>query len=104
MRKTDKFRIFSAVYDDLKAGQRFYDEHEPGVGDYFYESLIVDIHSLILYAGIHPQDDELYRMPAKRFPYFIYYLIEEQDIWIVAVLPMRRHPDWVKQQLERRSR
>lgn len=104
MHKIDKFHVFSAVYDDLKIGQRFYDERAPGVGDYFYESLIADIRSLILYAGIHPQVNELFRMTAKRFPYFIYYLVEKHDVWIVAVLPMRRHPDWLEQQLVRRSR
>ena len=64
--------VLREVADDLNDGKAFYDEREPGVGDYFWDSLLADIESLVLYAGIHPKEHGFCRMLAKRFPYAIY--------------------------------
>ena len=88
---------------DLNAGKSFYDQRESGVGDYFWDSLVADIESLIIYAGIHNKKYGLYRMLAKRFPYAIYYEIKNEIAYVVAVLPMRRDPLWIKRKLEERS-
>jgi hypothetical protein len=57
--------------DDLNDGKAFYDQREAGVGDYFWDSLIADIESLVIYAGIHNERYGFHRMLAKRFPYAI---------------------------------
>ncbi|SHE33091.1 hypothetical protein SAMN02745206_00130 [Desulfacinum infernum DSM 9756] len=67
--------VLKEVANDLNDGKAFYDRREPGVGDYFWDSLLSDIESLVLYAGIHPKEYGFFRMLAKRFPYAIYYLI-----------------------------
>jgi hypothetical protein len=103
MQKINDIRVLSECLYDLKEGQNFYNQSEKGVGDYFYDSIIADIHSLVLYAGIHPEVLGLYRMPARRFPYFIFYFIEENDVYVVATMPMRRHPDWIIKQLQQRK-
>jgi len=59
---------------------------EIGVGEYFWDSLISDIGSLIIYAGIHKRKFGLHQMFAKRFPYAIYYEIEKDFAYVVAVL------------------
>jgi len=84
------------VADDLGFGKDFYDQIESGVGDYFWDSLMADIRSLKIYAGVHIQEQGLYRMPAKRFPYQLYYIIDDHTVYIVAVLPMRKDPLWVE--------
>jgi hypothetical protein len=43
--------ILREVADDLNDGKAFYDQSEPGVGDYFWDSLLADIESLMIYAG-----------------------------------------------------
>ena len=65
--------VLAEVADDLNDGKAFYDESEPGVGDYFWDSLLGDIESLLIYAGIHSRVHGVCRMLAKRFPYAIYY-------------------------------
>ncbi len=95
--------VLAEVAADLNAGKAFYDQNEPGIGDYFWDSLCADIESLTLYAGIHNRKHGLYRMLAKRFPYAIYYEIADDVAYVVAVLPMRRHPAWIKRHLEDRS-
>ena len=34
--------------DDMEAGQRFYESRETGIGDYFVESILSDLDSLVL--------------------------------------------------------
>ncbi len=91
------------VANDLNDGKAFYDQREAGVGDYFWDSLVADIESLIIYAGIHNKRYSLHRMLAKRFPYAIYYEIENEIAYVVAVLPMRRDPTWIERKLKERS-
>ena len=98
----DVFLLEEAVID-LEDGKYFYEQNELGVGDYFWDSLISDIESLVIYAGIHIMMFGYHRMLAKRFPYAIYYEIKGDMAYIVAILPMRRDPAWIKNQLEVRS-
>ncbi len=102
MKVLDVVVLKEAVYD-LTEGISFYDRIQTGIGDYFWDSLLADIESLREYAGIHPKRKTFYRMLAKRFPYAIYYEIEDQIVYVVAVLPMKRNPAWVHSKLEKRS-
>lgn len=101
MKINDVFILEEAV-DDMDEGKDFYNLRESGVGEYFWDSLISDIESLIIYAGIHKKRFGLYQMFAKRFPYTIYYEIENNFAYVVAVLPMRRDPAWIVGQIGNR--
>jgi hypothetical protein len=101
--KVRELVILREVADDLNDGKTFYDQGETGVGDYFWDSLLADIESLVIYAGIHCRAHGLFRMLARRFPYGIYYEIAAEIVYVVAVLPMRRSPEWVKRRLEGRG-
>ena len=59
--------ILKEASDDLNEGKAFYDIQEPGVGDYFWDCMISDIESLIIYAGIHGKYLGLYKMLAIVF-------------------------------------
>ncbi len=95
--------VIKEAVDDLNDGRIFYDRKEAGVGEYFWDSLIADIESLVIYAGIHKKKYGLHQMFAKRFPYAIYYKIVEDIAYIIAVLPMRRDPAWIKRKFKARS-
>lgn len=94
--------ILKEAADDLNEGRTFYDLQEPGVGDYFWDSILADIESLIIYAGIHQKKCGLYQMFAKRFPYSIYYEIAKEIAYVAAVLPMRRDPVWIIKRLTKK--
>ncbi|MEA3359245.1 MAG: type II toxin-antitoxin system RelE/ParE family toxin [Thermodesulfobacteriota bacterium] len=94
--------ILKEASDDLNEGKAFYDIQEPEIGDYFWDCMISDIESLIIYAGIHRKQLGLYKMFARRFPYALYYDIIEDVAYVVAVLPMRRDPAWILKQLRSR--
>jgi len=53
------------------------------------------------YAGVHLQVDGFHRMLIKRFPFALYFLIEEGLIDIYAVLDCRRDPSWIRERLDR---
>ncbi len=95
--------VLREVAADLNDGKAFYDRRRPGIGDYFWDSLLADIESLVVYAGIHSRKQGLHRMLAKRFPYAVYYEIADDVIYIVAVLPMRRDPSWITGKLKDRG-
>ncbi len=91
------------VSKDLNDGKAFYDRLAPGLGDYFWDSLMADIESLYLFAGIHNKKSGYHRMISKRFPYSIYYEVKGDIARVIAVLPMRRDPAWIVKKLKRRS-
>ena len=95
--------VLEEAVEDLAAGRTFYDQRESGVGDYFWDSLIADIESLYIFAGIHTGQYGLYRMLAKRFPYAVYYDIEDGIAQVVAILPLRRDPVWLEKKVSVRK-
>ena len=80
-------------------GHDFYESQEQGIGEYFWDSLLSDIESLTIYAGIHSKQFAYYRMSSKRFPYSIYYDLDDSTIYIIAILPERREPSWLVNKL-----
>lgn len=96
-------QILSEAESDLEDGKLFYEFQEQGVGAYFWDSLLSDIESLIIYAGVHIKEYGYYRMPSKRFPYSIYYDVNGNAVYIVAVLPVRRSPTWIRSKLNIKS-
>lgn len=96
-----KIKILSSALDDLSEGRSFYEKQGEGLGEYFFDSLFSDIDSLMLYGGIHHKFFGYYRMLSKRFPYAIYYKLEEESVVVVRrVLNLRRDPKKIRQSLE----
>ncbi|MHC1728155.1 MAG: type II toxin-antitoxin system RelE/ParE family toxin [Syntrophobacteraceae bacterium] len=95
--------VMKEVTDDLNDGKAFYEQKEAGIGEYFWDSVFADIEALIIYAGVHLREHGLYRMLSRRFPYAIYYEIVDEIAYVIAVLPMRRSPAWLKGKLQERS-
>jgi hypothetical protein len=94
-----RIQVLDEAEDDLQDGRDFYDRQERGVGEYFATALAADIDSLILFAGIHPMEFGFHRALSKRFPFGVYYLIEEDVILVYAVLDLRRDPAWIRRSL-----
>ncbi len=87
---------------DLVAGIAFYNQHGLEVGTYFRESILNDVAALEIVGGVHAQRHGFYCMPAKRFPFAIYYDLTDQVVSVIAVLDERRDPKWIEQQLKPR--
>lgn len=87
-----RIKILPSALEDLAEGRRFYERQNPGVGDYFMDSLFADIDSLALYGGIHRKAFGCFVMLAKRFPCAIYYKMESDAAIVWRVLDCRRDP------------
>lgn len=89
--------------EDIEQARDFYDEQEPVGGDYFADSIVVDIASLALYHGIHSRHCGFHRMLAHRFPFGIYYRDVENETQVFDVLDLRRDPNWIRKELSWRG-
>jgi plasmid stabilization system protein ParE len=87
-----KIEVLRDAQRDLLAGYDFYERQSPGLGAYFLDSLFSDIDSLVLYAGIHSRVYGSHRCLSRRFPFAIYYQIENETVRVRAILDCRQRP------------
>jgi len=96
-----KIRILSSAQRDIVDGYNFYEKQASGAGPYFLDSIFSDIDSLAIYGGIHKTCyTQYYRMLSKRFPFAVYYKIENDTVIVYAVLDCRRNPAWIRDKLK----
>ena len=95
-----EIRLLETARDDLREGWTFYEKNAPGLGDHFLDCIQADVRSLKIYAGIHEMSEGFHRMLAKRFPFAVYYLIENENIDVYAILDCRRDPGWIVKRLD----
>lgn len=94
-----RIEILPEAQADLDDGYWFYENQAAGLGEYFLTSIVSDIRSLQLFAGIHSLISDKHRMLASRFPYSVFYLVEDQTVRIYAITDNRRDPDWISDRL-----
>ena len=95
-----KLVILDEAEQDLVEGHFFYDQQQAGLGDYFLDSMFADIESLQIYAGVHRiWFGEYHRLLSKRFPFGVYYTVNDQAIRIRAVLDLRANPAWIRERM-----
>ncbi len=95
-----KIQILDLAQADLIEGHRFYENQEAGLGDYFLRNLFSDIDHLQITAGSHLKPYRFYhRALSKRFPFAIFYTLEDGIVKIRAVVDCRRRPSWIRSHL-----
>ena len=72
--------LLDAAEKDIEEGYRFYEKQAPGLGAYFLDSLFSDIDSLAYYGGIHQSIFGHHRLLSKRFPFAVYYQVNENIV------------------------
>lgn len=95
-----KIQILPSASQDLIDGYWFYEKQSEGIGSYFLDSLFADIDSLLISAGMHQiYFEKYYRLLSYRFPFAIYYRIDNDTIHVDAVLDCRKNPAWTRKKL-----
>ncbi len=95
-----KIRLSSLAKRQLREGHRFYERQSAGLGGYFLDSLMADIDSLHVHAGVHAVVfNHYHRLLARRFPYSIYYRVAGPVVSVHAIVDNRRNPRWILEQL-----
>ena len=96
-----KIKILNSASKDILDGYYFYEKQAEGLGAYFLDTLFSDIDSLKIYAGVHSIHFEKYhRLLSKRFPFAVYYQVENDAVLVYAVLDCRRDPAWIREKLK----
>jgi plasmid stabilization system protein ParE len=88
-----KIKILPSALADLDRGRIFYVRQNKGIGDYFLDSLFSDIDSLELYAGVHMKVFDFHRLLSRRFPYAVYYKVDDNVCVVFRVLDCRQEPE-----------
>jgi hypothetical protein len=95
-----KIQVLDQAVEDLIEGFHFYEDQQTGLGAYFLATLRADIESLRIYGGIHPQAyKHYYRLLSKRFPFAVFYTVQDDTVFIRAVVDCRRDPAWIRRRL-----
>jgi plasmid stabilization system protein ParE len=95
-----QIRLTRSAEDDLARGFEFYERQQQSLGTYFLDSLYADIDSLMLYAGIHAKPvGRFHRALSKRFPFAIYYEVNDDVVTVVAILDCRQNPGTIRTRL-----
>jgi hypothetical protein len=96
-----KIEVLTHAKEDLFDDYIFYERQDSGIGDYFLDSLSADIESLLIHYGHHREFYGFHRMIARVFPFFIYYRVLDETIFVDAVVDQRRNPESIKRLLRR---
>ncbi len=87
--------------DDLKEAFSWYEDKRKGLGYDFLLQVDAGINLIDRNPEIHPIEYKGIRKHLiKRFPYKIIYLIEEEEIIILAVIYGKRRPDLIKKRID----
>ncbi|MGR3302976.1 MAG: type II toxin-antitoxin system RelE/ParE family toxin [Candidatus Scalindua sp.] len=98
-----KIEILISAVKDLEAGRLFYEKQGEGLGNYFFDTLFSDIDSLALFGGVHRKIFGYYRLLSSRFPYAIYYKMENKKIVTVwRILDCRKDPKKIANSLKKK--
>ena len=90
--------VFHPVAEqEFNAAIDYYEEIDPALGYDF----ATEVYAAIQRAVSLPEawiaiDGDIRRSLVKRFPYGVLYSLEDDSIYIVAVMNLRRHPNYWK--------
>ncbi len=95
-----KIKILTSAGHDLMDAYQFYEIQSKGLGTYFLKTLLADIDSLKINAGIHQlYFSKYHRLLSKRFPFAVYYKVQNKTVLIYAVLDCRMNPSSIQKKL-----
>lgn len=90
-----------SAIDDLRAARLWYEEHRPGLGMQFQSAVELVLDRASRSPLSFPTALQHFRRAAvRRFPYDIYYRIDEERLIVVLIIHTARHPGAVVARLQ----
>lgn len=97
--------VFSTLFKkDLLEAETRYAEISPRLGEEFHERTKEAVRAVLRWKGGDHVGPHGY--PCRRcrpFPYLVYYRIEGNVLYVLGLVHERRHPDYLKEQLEKQD-
>jgi hypothetical protein len=89
-----KFRLLRPARRELREAAKYYEDRVPGLGFDFLQEVRAAIRRILM----HPQawfalDEQIRRCRTHRFPYGVIYTIERDEVLIISVMDLHRHPE-----------
>jgi plasmid stabilization system protein ParE len=101
---TYTLRFLEEVEDDAHSASTWYEERHTGLGDEFLEAFFESARQItagpLLYEEVH---GDIRRRLMRRFPYAIYFMMEEANIIIVGLFHCARDPRTIESEVATRS-
>jgi len=91
------------VEDDLVDVYRWYEEKSTGLGEEFLRLFYVKVNEIVRRPGSYMSIGIFRRSLMRRFPYSIYFVIEDDVILVPGVFHTSRNPDFIKSSAENRK-
>jgi plasmid stabilization system protein ParE len=89
-----------AVQSDLRNAKRYLEEQGPGLGEDFLSRVRKQFQHILLYPRTGKiVEHGVRKIGMEKFKFEIYYLVDDEEIFVIAVLHQRRHPDFWKNRL-----
>lgn len=91
------FSFHSEAELEFHEAINYYEDRERGLGYDFSIEVLATIQNIVTCPTAWPVIEEgVRRCLVNRFPFGVIYSIEQNDIFILAVMHLRRHPDYWK--------
>jgi plasmid stabilization system protein ParE len=91
------FSFHPEAEEEFLAAIRYYESCQRGLGEDFCFEIRSAVQRIVEFPETWPVlEGDVRRCLAHRFPYGLLYSVEEDEIFIVAVMHLRRDPDYWK--------
>lgn len=91
------FSFHPEAEEEFHSAIEYYEDREAGLGYDFSVEVFTAIQNVVTHPHAWPLiEDDIHRCLVNRFPYCLLYAIEESGIFILAVMHLRRHPNYWK--------
>ncbi|MBI5216080.1 MAG: type II toxin-antitoxin system RelE/ParE family toxin [Ignavibacteriae bacterium] len=95
-----RVEFWKEAADEFLDAVRWYEERSAGLGREFLRSLDICLSNIRRYPKLYP---EIYRTARRallrKFPYALYYVIQEETIIVIAILHTSRHPKLLRKRM-----
>jgi plasmid stabilization system protein ParE len=91
-----RIRFHPAARRELTEVAQYYDRESPGIGKSFVREAERAINTLAERPrlGVPMQNNRLRQWPLRRFPYYLIYVLEGDDLIVLAVAHQKRRPGY----------
>jgi len=91
------FSFHPEAEEEFLEAINYYEDRERGLGYDFSIEVFATIQNILIYPTAWPVIEEgVRRCLVHRFPYGVIYSIEQEEILILAVMHLHRHPGYWK--------
>jgi plasmid stabilization system protein ParE len=95
-----RIKFDPAVKSDLRKIKRFYEKKQTGLGEDFITRARRQFEQIARHPLAHPiVEEDVRKIDVGKFSFEIYYLVDDEKIFVFAVIHKRRHQDTWKRRL-----